>query len=163
MVKYLNKGIDHTRKVEVKTQPLLKKAKYVMLKNSNKLTDKQKVKFMEINQANLLTAKAWKMRENFMEIFQSENQEQANAFFESWYENVKKSNVEPMKKVAETLKNFKQGITAIVKHRITNARAENFNGKIQQLNAIAHGYRNFDNLRGAILFHNGQLDMFSHT
>lgn len=110
MVKYLNKGIDDTRKKEVKTEPLLKKAKYVMLKNSDKLTDKQKANFMEINQANLLTARAWKMKENFIEIFEKHTTEEAAAFFDSWYENVVKSNIEPMKKIAKTLKNYKNGI-----------------------------------------------------
>lgn len=170
MVKYLNKGIDDTRKKEVKTEPLLKKAKYVMLKNSDKLTDKQKAKFMEINQANLLTARAWKMKENFMEIFEKQTTEaehpacgEASAFFDNWYENVVKSNIGPMKKIAKTLKNYKNGIINIIKYRVTNARAEQFNGAIQKLNHIAHGYRNFDNLRCAVLFFNGKLDLFSHN
>lgn len=47
MVKYLNKGIDDTRKKEVKTEPLLKKAKYVMLKNSEDLTDKERAKLYQ--------------------------------------------------------------------------------------------------------------------
>jgi hypothetical protein len=34
-----------------------------MLKNSDKLTDKQRAKFIEINQASLLTAREWKMKE----------------------------------------------------------------------------------------------------
>jgi len=163
VVKYLNKGIDDTRKKEVKTEPLLKRAKYVMLKNSDKLTDKQKAKFMEINQANLLTARAWKMKENFMEIFEKQTTEEASAFFDRWYENVVKSNIVPMKKVAKTLKNYKVGIINIIKYRVTNARAEQFNGAIQKLNHIAHRYRNFDNLRYAVLFFNGKLELFSHN
>lgn len=163
MVKYLNKGIDETRKKEVKTEPLLKKAKYIMLKNSDKLTDKQKAKFMEINQANLLTARAWKMKENFLGIFEKQTIEEASAFFDSWYENVIKSNIVPMKKVAKTLKNYKEGILNIIKYRVTNARAEQFNGAIQKLNHIAHGYRNFDNLRYAVLFFNGKLKLFSYN
>ena len=75
-----------------------------MLKKSENLTDKQKAKFMEINQANLLTSRAWKMRENFMEIFEKQTTEEASIFFESWYENVVKSNIAPMKKAAKTLK-----------------------------------------------------------
>jgi len=162
VVSYLNKGIDETRKKEVKKEPLLKKAKYVMLKNSDKLTDKQRAKFMEINLANLDTAKAWKMKENFMEIFTSKTTDEASAFFDAWYKNVSKSNIEPMKKIAETLKNHKKGIVAIVKYKITNAKAERFNAAIQKLISIAHGYRNFDNLRIAILFFNGKLDLNSH-
>ena len=162
VVKYLNKGIDETRKEEVKTEPLLKKAKYVMLKKSENLTDKQKAKFMEINQANLLTSRAWKMRENFMEIFEKQTTEESSIFFESWYENVVKSNIAPMKKAAKTLKHYKQGIINIIKYNLNNARAERFNGAIQKLNRVAQGYRNFNNLRIAILFFNGKLNLFSH-
>jgi transposase len=161
-VKYLNKGIDDTRKKEVKTEPLLKKAKYVMLKNSSNLTEKQKVKFMEINQANLLTSRAWKMKANFMEIFEEKSVIEASLFFDRWYENVVKSNIKPMKKVAKTLKNYKAGIINIVKYQISNGKAERLNGSIQKLNSVACGYRNVDNLRIAILFHNGKLDLFSH-
>lgn len=133
-----------------------------MLKNSDKLTDKQKARFMEINEANLLTSKAWKMKENFMELFTKSTIEEASAFFDSWYENVSKSNINAMKRVAKTLKHYKSGVIAIVKHKISNAKAERFNGAIQKLNHIAHGYRNFDNLRIAILFFNGVLDLNSH-
>ena len=134
-----------------------------MLKNSDKLTDTQRAKFMEINQANLLTVRAWKMKENFMEIFSRQTTEEAAAFFDSWYENVIKSNIEPMKRAAKTLKNHKDGIINIIKYRMTNAKAERFNGAIQKLNHIAQGYRNFDNLRIAILFYNGKLNLFSHN
>jgi len=109
-----------------------------VLKNSNKLTDKQKAKFMEINQADLLTARAWKMKENFMEIFEKQTTDEASAFFDSWYENVIKSNIIAMKKVARTLKNYKEGILNIIKYRLTNATAEQFNSSIQKLNRIAH-------------------------
>lgn len=133
-----------------------------MLKNSDKLTDKQKARFMEINQANLLTARAWRMKQNFMEIFDKETVEEASAFFDRWYENVVKSNIKPMKKAAKTLKRYKTGIINIIKYRITNGKAEQINSAVQKLNNIAHGYRNFENLRLAILFFNGKLDLFSH-
>lgn len=161
VVKYLNKGIDETRKQEVKTEPLLKKAKYIMLKKSAHLTDKQKARFEEINHANLDTAKAWKMRENFMELYQCKTTEEASAYFDRWIQNVLHSNIEPMKKTAKTLRYFKAGIIATVKYQLTNAMAEGFNSKIQKLNTIANGYRNYRNLKAAILFFNGKLDLFS--
>jgi transposase len=68
-----------------------------------------------------------------------------------------------MKKVAKTLSNYKIGIINIIKYGINNAKAERFNGLIQRLNHIAQGYRNFNNLRMAILFYNGKLDLFSHN
>ena len=141
----------------------MKKTKYLMLKSSENMTDKQKKRFMEINQSNLRTARAWKMRENFIDIFQRQTPEEASVFFDAWYENVVKSNIVTMKKVAKTLKNHKQGIVNIIKYKITNARAEGFNGSIQKLMTIGHGYRNFNNLRIAILFFNGKLDLVSHS
>jgi transposase len=159
----LNKGIDDVRKKEVKEATILKKTKYLMLKSSERLSDKERARFMEIEAKNLRTSKAWKMRENFMELFEKEREEEASEYFDRWYENVMKSNVEEMKVVAKTLKNFKEGIVKIVKYKITNGRAERFNGKIQKLNMIAQGYRNFGNLRTAILFYNGKLNLFSHN
>jgi len=97
VVKYLNKGIDETRKKEVKEAPILKRTKYLMLKNSESLSDKERARFMEIEAMNLRTSKAWKMRENFMEIFEKEREEEASAYFDRWYENVMKSNLEEMK------------------------------------------------------------------
>jgi transposase len=163
VVKYLNKGIDETRKKEVKEAPILKRTKYLMLKNSESLSDKERARFMEIEAMNLRTSKAWKMRENFMELFEKEREEEASAYFDRWYESVMKSNLDEMKEVAKTLKNFKEGIVKIVKYKITNGRAERFNGKIERLNIIAQGYKDFNNLRTAILFYNGKLDLFSHN
>ena len=120
------------------------------------------LKRYKINQANLLTSRAWKIRENFMEIFEKQTIEEASIFFESWYENVVKSNIAPMRKAAKTIKNYKQGIINIMRYNLNNARAERFNGAIQKLNTVAQGYRNFDNLRIAILFFNGKLNLFSY-
>jgi len=44
-------------------------------------------------------------------------------------------------------------------HPISNAAAEGFNSKIQNIKASARGFRNFDNFRYAILFYCGKLDL----
>jgi len=124
-----------------------------MIKNSDKLTDKQRAKFIEINQANLLISQAWKMKENFMEIFNKQTTEETSAFFDSWYKNVVKSNIEPMKKVAKTLANFNRGRINIIKYEIPNAKVELFNRAIQKLNHIAQGYRNYFTIGNSIFFH----------
>ncbi|MCE5332448.1 MAG: transposase, partial [Bacteroidales bacterium] len=41
-------------------------------------------------------------------------------------------------------------------------RAEQTNSKIAKIQRMAQGYHNFDNLRAAILFFNGNLSLF-HT
>jgi transposase len=159
VVRYLTDAIDQTRRQEVKTEPILKKSRYTVLKRMDKMTEKQKEKFNKINDANILTAKAWRMRENFLELYDSNTKEEAIAFFNRWYENVIHSNIPPMKKVAKTLKRHIEGITNQIGTQISNARAEQNNNKIARLQRAAYGYRNVQNLRTAILFFNGQLDL----
>jgi hypothetical protein len=68
VIKYLNKGIDEVRKKEVKETPILKNSKYLMLKNSERLSDKERARYMEIETKNLRISKAWKMREFYGDI-----------------------------------------------------------------------------------------------
>ena len=166
VVRYLTDAIDQTRRREARAEPiLLKKARYAVLKRLDKMTEKQREKFDKINDANIRTAKAWRMRENFLELYECNSKEEATAFFNRWYENVVHSNIIHMKKAAKTLKKHLDGITNQIGTQISNARAEQNNNKIARLQRAAYGYRNVQNLRTAILFFNGQLDLhikFSH-
>ena len=133
-----------------------------MLKRLDTMTEKQRMKFELINQANTLTAKAWKMRENFHQLYECETPKEANAFFERWYSSVIHSDIRPMKKAAKTIKRYLAGIITQIGNNISNARAEQTNSKIAKLQRIAQGYSNFANLRAAVLFFNGKLDLLSH-
>ena len=159
VVRYLTDGIDNTRRQEVKTEPLLKKSRYAVLKRLDTMTEKQRAKFDQINAANMQTAKAWKMRENFLELYECKTRQEAMAFFTRWYDNVIHSNIKPMKDAAKTLKNHLDGILNQIGSTISNGKAEQNNNKIARLQRIAYGYRNATNLRTAILFFNGQLNM----
>lgn len=64
-----------------------------MLKRLDTMTEKQRAKFELINQSNTMTAKAWKMRENFLELYECDTQKEAKSFFERWHLNVIHSNL----------------------------------------------------------------------
>lgn len=142
---------------------MLKRAKYILLKREENLTDKQRMQFEQIKASNLLTAKAWWMRENFSSIYDCTSAEEADAYFEQWRKSVMHSNVIPMKEIAKTLTNHKEGIVYSVIDKISNGKAEQHNASIQKLQNVANGYTNFANLRAAILFFNGHFDMLSHA
>ena len=44
ILKIINEAVDEVRREEAKTNPLLKKARYLFLKNEANLTDKQRAK-----------------------------------------------------------------------------------------------------------------------
>ena len=162
VIKFLTDAIDETRKREVYEHPVLKRSKYVMLKRMDTMNEKQRAKFELINQSNTLTAKAWKMRENFLELYKCTTEEEAKYFFERWYLSVIHSNIPALKKAAKTIQRYLEGILHQIGNTISNARAEQTNSKIAKLQRVAQGYSNFNNLRAAILFFNGKLDLLSH-
>ena len=79
-----------------------------------------------------------------------------------WVEKAISSEIKPIIKLSKTLIAHKDGILNIIKHKMTNALIERFNGMIQELKAIGRGYRVFENFRYAILFFNGKLDLYPH-
>ncbi len=85
VVKYLTNAIDLTRREEVKTEPLLKKTRFVFLKRLDTMTDKQRLTFEIENLSNTKTASAWRMRENFIAMYESKTSEQALHYFNAFY------------------------------------------------------------------------------
>jgi transposase len=71
-----------------------------------------------------------------------------------------RSRLEPIKKVARTVKRHLEGIINAVVGKITNARAESINATIQQIKSWSCGFRNRDRFRIAIYFHLGGLDLY---
>lgn len=159
IAKYLNKGVDETRKQEVKTNQELKKTKYIFLKNSSKLTDNQQDKFEEINAINLKTSQAWTMKENFKHIYNYWNPKECINYFKKWYTNVIESQIKPMITVADTILKHIEGVVNAAVTTMSNAIAENINGKIQIVKAVGRGYKNINGYRNAILFFNGNLEL----
>lgn len=159
IIKYLNKAVDDVRKNEVKENEVLKKTKYIFLKNKKKWTQDQESKFEEVNKINLKTADAWRMKENFKEIYTFWNQKQCIHFFKKWYINTLESEIKPMINVADTLLKHLQGIVNAAISTFSNSMAENINGKIQIIKSVGRGFKKIEGYRNSILFFNGNLDL----
>ena len=158
----MTSAIDQTRREEVKSEPLLKKTRFIFLKRLDTMTENQRIKFETENLANSKTAAAWRMRENFLALYECKTQKEAKTYFQTWYKSVIHSKNEHMKKAAKTIKEYVDNIVTQISNNISNGRAEQANSKIAKIQRVAQGYHNFENLRAAILFFNGGLSLF-HT
>lgn len=161
---HLGEGVDNTRKGEHKAllarnDSRLAKSKYLWLTGFEQLSDEAIAKRNDLLKCALDTGKAWGLKELFGWFWKSQDRHWAKANFAFWYEQVMKSGLKHMIKVANTLKNHLYGLLAWFDSRIDNALTEGFNTTIQALKATAKGYRNFENFRTAILFYCGKLDM----
>ncbi len=166
VVSYLTKMVDEVRRQEHKElkksgdEDLLKGTRYTWLRNPENWTDDDEATFEELKNLGLKVSRAWSIKETFLGIWEYTYEKSARNFFDSWYWWATHSRLEPVKKVAKTLKRHIDNILTYLRHRITNAAAEGFNSKIQAIKSAARGFRNFENYRIAILFHCGKLELY---
>ena len=162
--KYLGKAVDAVRKQEHTSLSKtgispLKGSKYAWLKRYPDGRSAEAVAFRDLNQLNLKTSRAWRIKETFVQFWAYRYTGAAKRFFDAWSSNAMRSRLEPIKKVVKMLRRHEEGLLSYSKHGISNACAEGFNSAIQIIKTNARGFRNFKNYRAKILFHCGKLDM----
>lgn len=157
LFKKLSEAIDKTRRKEVKEQEQLKNQKYTVLKNQENRTEQQQKDFDKMLEDNLLTAKAWQIRENFKYLFQiTQDIEQ---HYQLWKSDAKAKEIIAIDKVIDTFDRHLKGIINAIKTKTSSAKHENLNGKIQSVMAKARGFVNFNRFRINALFYFGNLKL----
>ena len=166
--KYLGEAVDAVRKQEHRSLTkaggsLLTGSKYAWLKRYPDGRSAEAVAFRDLNQLNLKTSRAWRIKETFTQFWVYRYTGAAKRFFDAWSNNAMRSRLEPIKKVVKMrgrgAAGHEKGLLNYSRHRISNACAEGFNSAIQLIKANARGFRNFTNYRARVLFHCGKLDM----
>jgi transposase len=160
---HLNDAVDKTRReeaqrLEEKGDATLKQTRWLWLHGT--VPEKHQASFAELLEMNLKTARAWCYKEQMVESWSQPDAASGERFFTQWYRAVMRGKLEPVKKVARTLKAHLVHLLTYFKHPIPNALTEGFNSKIQAIKADARGFRRFENYRARILFFCGKLDLF---
>jgi transposase len=164
VAKYLGEAVDGVRKQEhralsrIAASPLAG-SKWAWLRRYPDGRSSEAISFRALNQLNLKTSRAWRIKENFTQFWSYSYKGAAARFFNAWSNNAMRSKLEPVKKVVKMLRRHKDGLLNYSQHRISNACAEGFNSAIQLIKANARGFRNFTNYRARILFHCGKLNL----
>ena len=143
VMKIINGSVDQVRREEAKTNPILKKTRYIFLKNEDNLTKKQlekKQELLDMKDVNLKSITALQMRENFQQIYHAEDKKTFVALLESWYLWVSQSGMTPMEDAAKTIKNHWDGIVAWKESQINNGILEGLNSVVQAAKRKARGY-----------------------
>ena len=160
LVGHLQKAVDSVRKREVKGNAILKRSKYLFLKDQSNLTDREQIRFDAIVKTNLAVANAWRIKEEFRDIVKAKS-EHAQMFilYLMWRQRAKAAHIPEIDKVIEMFDRHERGILNALKLSKSNGRAERMNGSIQELKTIGRGYRDVDRFRIAILFFHGGLKL----
>jgi len=143
IIKHANEAVDAVRKKEVKTNPLLKRTKYIWLKNDENLTENQLLQKQSLSKKRLKTARACAMRAALQEIFDScSSSVQAKPYLQKLCSWMSRSRLQPMKDFSQLIKNHMLEILNYFDFRYTNAILEGTNNIIQNLKLRARGFKN---------------------
>ena len=165
VMKLATEAVDKVRRQEHRElsrrgSSLLKHSRYLWLSNQENLTDAQRERFDKTYSRELETGKAWAYKEMLRDLWHHPTATAATAYFLEWHRRVIHTRLEPMKKVARTLKERLSNIVSYCTHQITNAVAEGMNSKIMSIKRRVGGYRNRENFKTAIYFHCGGLQLY---
>lgn len=161
----LNKAIDEVRAAEAKQmqadgyEPLLKHSRWCLLKRAENLTEKQAAKLSDLLKYNLRSVRCHLLREDFQQFWEYVRPSWAGKFLDEWTRRAMRSKLEPMKKVARTLRNHRALILNWFRAEglISAGTVEGLNNKVKLTTKKAYGFRTFEAIETALYHQLGAL------
>lgn len=146
ITQHLLKAVDEVRREEArdlkKTNPeLLKRTRYIWLKNPENLTDKQRVRLGYLEGLNLRCNRAYLLKESFREFWEYKRKGWAKRFLKKWFWWATHSRLKPMRDFAWMLRNHEDNILTYFDERITNGAVEGMNNKAKVVSHRCYGFR----------------------
>ena len=105
------------------------------------------------------TGRAFRMVQSLDEMYKCNQPSEADKVFNKLTSWLKRSRLEPMKKVADTLRKHKKAIIGYFFERVTNAFSEGINSIIQSIKRRARGYRSLETYKCMIYLVVGNLHL----
>ncbi|MBQ9552797.1 MAG: ISL3 family transposase [Clostridia bacterium] len=133
--------------------------KKLLMIPEKRLTEQQQTRINELSKQYPKTGRAYRMVQVLDEMYKCTNPDDAEAVFNRMVSWLRRSRLEPMKRVALSLKQRKATILAYFKHRVTNAIAEAINSLIQAAKRKARGFRTFEGYACMIYLVVGKLKL----
>ncbi|MGG1619689.1 ISL3 family transposase [Paenibacillus sp. NRS-1782] len=145
VMKLVGEAVDEVRIEEQKQNPELKRTKYIWLKNESNLKAEQKEALEQLKDSNLQTGRAYRLRLALQDLW-SVRHVFADMYLKEWLSWATRSQLAPMIRVAQTIKQHEEGILRWFHSQMTNGLLEGINGLVQAAKRRARGYRNVGNL-----------------
>lgn len=145
VMKPVNEELNLIRKqVQVKDKGI----KFILLKNGENLTRKEKTKLEEILSRSKRLRSAYEWKEEFREIFEkSTNVEEGKLRLSEWLNKARAVYCDAI----TTIRNHIDGICNYFINRTTSSVMEGINNRIKLIKRQAYGFVNFDNFRARLL------------
>lgn len=161
----MSKAIDKVRAEEVKQmkadglEPLLTNTRFILLRRPENLSEKQEVKLAHLLQYNLRSIRAYLLKEDFQQFWGYVSAYHAGKFFDRWCTRTMRSKIDPMKKMAKTMRKHRPLLMNWFKAKgqLSSGVVEGFNNKAKLTMRKSYGFRTFRGIEIALYHAMGDL------
>ncbi len=137
----MNATIDDVRRKEYKTNKILRKTRFIWLKNPENLSDKEKKKLHSMKDLDIKTAKAYQFKLALQRLWLLKDLVAAQNYLNTWYYWAAHSKIEEIVKLAETVHTHSYGILEAIRTGLNNSVAEGLNNKVKTVVKRSYGFK----------------------
>jgi transposase len=165
IVAKMNKALDEVRAEESRRMhregrmPVLKKSRWLLLKREENLEQEQRFRLRDLLRYNLKTVRAYLLKEAFQQLWDYNSAAWAGKFLDEWCRQTMRSRIEPMKKIARSLRQHRELILNYFRAQklISSGVVEGLNNKAKVTMRKSYGFRTFRVLEMALYHSLGKL------
>jgi transposase len=165
IVAKMNKALDEVRAGESRRlasegrTPLLKKSRWLLLKREENLKTEQRFRLRDLLRYNLRTVRAYPLKEAFQQLWDYDSPAWAAKFLDEWCRQTMRSRIEPMKKIARSLRQHGELILNYFRAQklLSGGVVEGLNNKAKVIMRKSYGFRTFRVLELALYHSPGKL------
>jgi transposase len=165
IVAKMNKALDEVRAVESRRiaqegrVPVLKHSRWLLLRREENLKAEQRFRLRDLLRYNLKTVRAYLLKEAFQQLWDYNSVAWAGKFLDEWCRQVMRSRIEPMKKIARSLRQHRELILNYFRAQklLSSGVVEGLNNKAKVTMRKSYGFRTFRCLELALYHSLGKL------
>ncbi len=163
--KLLSDAVDRVRRNEVRDlkqqqkAPILAKSRWILLKRPERLREKQRGHLAELVKANLRTVRAYLLKEDLRPFWGYVSAFWAGRYLDRWCTAATRSRIEPIQKVARTLRSHRGLLLNwfAARRAFSHGATEGLNNKARTITKRAYGFRSYEHARIALFHTLGKL------
>jgi len=149
VIKDYSQVIDKVRNIEYKKaiqrdKEVIKGAKYLLLRNTEKLEKDQRQQLKALLKLNEKINLVYILKDDLKRLWDYHYPKRAEDFLNSWIEKARASNIKPLSQFAKTLDRYRYGLINHCSYPIDTAKLEGMNNKIKVIKRIAYGFHDND-------------------
>ena len=165
IVANMNKALDHVRAEETSRMkregraPVLTKSRWLLLRHSENLGADQHFRLRDLLRFNLKTVRAYLLKEAFQQLWEYSSPAWAGKFLDEWCRQTMRSRIEPMKKIARSLRKHRELILNYFRAQklLSSGVVEGLNNKAKLTMRKSYGFRTYRVLELALYHSLGKL------